>query len=109
LKVTVNSRNYEVAPLPPYAAPFASMIAKLGSEEVATIDDARKRSAEIKELLQEIMKECVSPEPNPQDVTELYRYISGLTAKSLSEVDKIFFPNTPPVQADTKRSGGSTR
>jgi len=98
LRVTVNSRNYDVYPLPPYLVPISTAISELTKKEVKTTEEAKKNSEEIKRLLEILMKECVEPQPDPKDIVELYRYAVNLVSKAFDDVDKIFFPSSGQPQ-----------
>ena len=108
LKFTVNNREYEVTPLPPYLVPITSAIRLLSDADVKSVEEAKKNSEEIKILLSQIMAECVTPKPDPRDIVELYLACVDLIAIRHKEVDRLFFPSPAPPQADSTGSGPKT-
>lgn len=98
MKVVVNSRNYDVYPIPPYLVPISSAISQLTKKDVENSEEAEKNSKEIRRLLNVIMTECVEPTPQSRDIVELYRYTVDLVTKAFDDVDAIFFPPTPRIK-----------
>jgi len=100
----VNGRRYEVTPFPPYTAPFAIRLGELDKMTAGSMEEAKKKSQEIKDAVLELLRDAVSPwPPSYQDLAELYRAVTDMTNAAMVRVDRLFFLNAARRQSWFKK------
>jgi hypothetical protein len=102
-KVTIEGVEYSLTVIPPYLLPFLNLYGELATKSAKTIEEAEQVSREMRRASEKILEACVSPKPKPEHETELFRYISNLTSRTIQEVDSFFQGGKAP--ADIKSGG----
>lgn len=104
MKKKIEDVEYEIIPIPPYLSPYSTRISELLKKTPQSVEDASEISGEIKEAMDKLFAETVTPKPERKHRTQVFNTINKLTMEVIE--DAKFFRK--PKRSRDGKSGATS-
>ena len=106
--VEIDGVKYEVGAIPPYLLPYMNLYGDLSLKDAKTFQEAKDVEDQMREIVEKVLDETVSPKPKKAHETELFRTVNAMTRQIVDQIDAKFFPNRQ-AQQDNKNNSGTPK
>ena len=104
MKQKIGDVEYEIIPIPPSHAVYASLYSVKTKEQPKNLEEAKQISKDVEGVTAILFAECVSPAPKKEHHTQALKALFDLTAKTQEEAGLFRQDSKPHAEkSDTTR------